>query len=123
MSVMEFNSSLIIDHISIFVNSVSSTADDISSFIDKLPVLVLFNDWFSISVVIKVSSRLMWVKVMFLNIEWCWNITLTHIKREETLITTEMENQSLKRTKTGSLSIKEEMSSAVEDTELTKMEI
>jgi len=73
--VMELHPSLIIDHITFLVNSVTPTAHNISSLIDKLTVRVLFDDWLSVSVVVKVPTGMMRVEVMLLNVEWGWNLS------------------------------------------------
>jgi len=73
--VMELHPSLIIDHITFLVNSVTPTAHNISSLIDKLTVKVLFDDWLSVSVVVKVPTGMMRVEVMLLNVEWGWNLS------------------------------------------------
>jgi len=73
--VMELHPSLIIDHITFLVNSVTPTAHNISSLIDKLTVRVLFDDWLSVSVVVKVPTGMMRVEVMLLNVEWGWNFS------------------------------------------------
>jgi len=75
MRVMELHPSLIIDHITFLVNSVTPTAHNISSLIDKLTVRVLFDDWLSVSVVVKVPTGMMRVEVMLLNVEWGWNLS------------------------------------------------
>jgi len=73
--VMELHPSLIIDHITFLVNSVTPTAHNISSLIDKLTVRVLFDDWLSVSVVVEVPTGMMRVEVMLLNVEWGWNLS------------------------------------------------
>jgi len=73
--VVELHPSLIIDHITFLVNSVTPTAHNISSLIDKLTVRVLFDDWLSVSVVVKVPTGMMRVEVMLLNVEWGWNLS------------------------------------------------
>jgi len=75
MRVMELHPSLIIDHITFLVNSVTPTAHNISSLIDKLTVRVLFDDWLSVSVVVEVPTGMMRVEVMLLNVEWGWNLS------------------------------------------------
>jgi len=75
LRVVELHPSLIIDHITFLVNSISSTAHNISSLIDKLAIRVLLDNWFSVPVIVEVSSGMMWVEVMLLNVEWCWNLS------------------------------------------------
>ena len=70
---MELWSSIVVLHVLGTIQSVSSAADAASSLVDEGTIGIFFNDWLSILIKIKVTSHLMWVEVVLLNIEWSWN--------------------------------------------------
>jgi len=70
---MEFGSSIVVLHVLCAVHSVSPAAHAASSLVDECALSVLLDDWFSILIIIKVTSNLVWVEVVLLDIEWCGN--------------------------------------------------
>mgnify|MGYP006191288291 CR=1 FL=1 len=76
MSLAYLDSAIIVDDVSMFINSIASAAHSCTTLVDEFSFLILLDDWFSISVEVELASHLMRIEVVFLNIEWSRNLTL-----------------------------------------------
>jgi hypothetical protein len=75
MAFVELFAIIVIYNVAILINFVTAAGDDGTIAIDMVSKFVFLDFGVAIPIILKVASHLMWIKVILLNIERCWQLT------------------------------------------------
>lgn len=75
MSFIELLPVVVVDDVATFVYSVATAAHLTSTLVNEGTLIALLDDGSAISVMIKITTDLMWVEVVLFHIKWSWNFS------------------------------------------------